>query len=108
MPLGSTRVLRHHIIDPQTGYPSTQAIELNVISSSYPAGRLDALSTALMTMDKPTAMQYRDDIIRLGYDLEIAWIEVSNDQVHVTYSPGYEAMLIQEQGVTYQRWSSTL
>lgn len=108
MPLGSTRVLRHHIIDPQTGYPSTQAIELNVISSSYPAGRLDALSTALMTMDKPTAMQYRDDIIRLGYDLEIAWIEVSNDQVHVTYSPGYEAMLIQEEGVIYQRWSSTL
>ncbi len=108
MPLGSTRVLRHHIIDPRTGYPSTQAIELNVISSSYPAGRLDALSTALMTMDKPTAMQYRDDIVRLGYDLEIAWIEVSNDQVYVTYSPGYESMLTKEQGVRYQRWSATL
>jgi thiamine biosynthesis lipoprotein ApbE len=108
MPLGSARVLRHHIIDPRTGYPSTQAIELNVISSSYPAGRLDALSTAMMTMDKSTAMQYRDDIIRSGHDLDIAWIEVDNDQVHVTYSPGYEDILTKEQGVNYQRWSETM
>lgn len=105
MPLGSSKVLRHHIIDPQTGYPSTQAIELNVISATYPAGRLDALSTAMMTMDKTTAMQYRDEIIQSGYDLDIAWIEVIQDRVHVTYSPGYEAMLTKEKGVTYQRWS---
>ena len=108
MPLGSARVLRHHIIDPRTGYPSTQSIELNVISSSYPAGRLDAISTAMMTMDKSTAMQYRDEIVRSGHDLDIAWIEVDNDQVHVTYSPGYEDMLTKEQGVNYQRWSETM
>ena len=108
MPLGSTRVLRHHIIDPHTGYPSTEAIELNVISSTYPAGRLDALSTAMMTMDKTTAMQYREEILAQGYDLEIAWIEVIEEKVHVTYSPGYETMLIKEQGVRYQRWSEIL
>jgi thiamine biosynthesis lipoprotein ApbE len=108
MPLGSARVLRHHIIDPRTGYPSTQAIELNVISSSYPAGRLDALSTAMMTMDKSTAMQYRAEIIRSGHDFEIAWIEVNNDQVLVTYSPGYEEIITKEEGVTYQRWSETM
>jgi thiamine biosynthesis lipoprotein ApbE len=108
MPLGSTRVLRHHIIDPHTGYPSKQAIELNVISSTYPAGRLDALSTAMMTMDKTTAMQYREDILAQGYDLEIAWIEVIDEKVHVTYSPGYETMLTKEQGVRYQRWSEIL
>jgi thiamine biosynthesis lipoprotein ApbE len=106
MPLGSTRVLRHHIIDPHTGYPSKQAIELNVISSTYPAGRLDALSTAMMTMDKTTAMQYREEILAQGYDLEIAWIEVIEEKVHVTYSPGYETMLKKEQGVSYQRWSA--
>jgi thiamine biosynthesis lipoprotein ApbE len=104
MPLGSTRVLRHHIIDPHTGYPSKQAIELNVISSTYPAGRLDALSTAMMTKDKTTAMQYREEILAQGYDLEIAWIEVIDEKVHVTYSPGYETMLKKEQGVSYQRW----
>ena len=108
MPLGSTRVLRHHIIDPHTGYPSTEAIELNVISSTYPAGRLDALSTAMMTMDKTTAMQYREEILAQGYDLEIAWIEVIEEKVHVTYSPGYETMLKKEQGVRYQRWSEIL
>ena len=105
MPLGSTRVLRHHIIDPQTGYPSTRAIELNVISSTYPAGRLDALSTAMMTMDKTTAMQYRDDILAQGHDLEIAWIEVIEEKVHVTFSPGYETILTKEQAVSYHRWS---
>jgi thiamine biosynthesis lipoprotein ApbE len=105
MPLGSTRVLRHHIIDPQTGYPSTRAIELNVISSTYPAGRLDALSTAMMTMDKNTAMQYRDDILAQGHDLEIAWIEVIEEKVHVTFSPGYETILTKEQAVSYHRWS---
>lgn len=108
MPLGSARVLRHHIIDPRTGYPSSQAIELNVISSSYPAGRLDALSTAMMTMNQTSAMQYREKIINLGHDLEMAWIEVVGDQVHVTYSPGYESILIKEQGVRYQRWSASL
>jgi thiamine biosynthesis lipoprotein ApbE len=108
MPLGLTRVLRHHIINPHTGYPSTEAIELNVISSTYPAGRLDALSTAMMTMDKTTAMQYREDILAQGYDLEIAWIEVIDEKVHVTYSPGYENMLTKEKGVTYQRWSVSL
>jgi thiamine biosynthesis lipoprotein ApbE len=108
MPLGSTRVLRHHIIDPHTGYPSKQAIELNVISSTYPAGRLDALSTAMMTMDKTTAMQYREEILAQGYDLEIAWIEVIDEKVQVTYSPAYETMLKKEQGVSYQRWSEIL
>jgi len=108
MPLGSNRVLRHHIIDPHTGYPSKQAIELNVISSTYPAGRLDALSTAMMTMDKTTAMHYREEILAQGYDLEIAWIEVIEEKVHVTYSPGYETMLKKEQGVSYQRWSEIL
>jgi thiamine biosynthesis lipoprotein ApbE len=105
MPLGSSRVLRHHIINSHTGYPSTEAIELNVISSTYPAGRLDALSTAMMTMDKTTAMQYRDDILAQGHDLEIAWIEVIDEKVHVNYSPGYETILTKEQGVSYHRWS---
>jgi hypothetical protein len=69
---------------------------------------LDALSTAMMTMDKSTAMQYRADIIRSGHDFEIAWIEVNNDQVLVTYSPGYEDIITKEEGVTYQRWSETM
>jgi hypothetical protein len=62
----------------------------------------------MMTMDKTTAMQHREDILAQGYDLEIAWIEVIEEKVHVTYSPGYESILTKEQGVTYQRWSAIM
>ncbi|MEY3610128.1 MAG: thiamine biosynthesis lipoprotein [Bacillota bacterium] len=102
MPLGSEKILRHHIIDPQTGYPSKPAIELNVISETYPAGRLDALSTAMMTMTKSEAMALRLEIIEQGYDLEIAWVEVNHDQVEVYYSRGYEVMLIKDNDVKYK------
>ncbi len=102
MPLGSEKILRHHIIDPQTGYPSKPAIELNVISETYPAGRLDALSTAMMTMTKQEAMALRSKIIEQGFDLEMAWIEVNDEQVEVYYSQGYEEMLIQDKNVIYR------
>ncbi|MEY3692078.1 MAG: hypothetical protein RLZZ388_249, partial [Bacillota bacterium] len=102
MPLGSEKILRHHIIDPQTGYPSKPAIELNVISQTYPAGRLDALSTAMMTMTKSEALMLRSEIIEQGYDLEMAWVEVNDDQVEVYYSQGYEQMLIQDKNVIYR------
>jgi thiamine biosynthesis lipoprotein ApbE len=104
MPIGSTKRLRHHIIDPHTGYPSQQAIEINVISSSYPASGLDALSTAFMTMSKEKAMVYRQQIIAQGDDLEIAWVEVIDSRVHVTYTPGYERIMVKEANVTYHRY----
>jgi len=102
MPLGSEKILRHHIIDPQTGYPSKPAIELNVISSTYPAGRLDALSTAMMTMTKSEAMSLRSEIMLEGYDLEMAWVEVNDDQVEVYYSQGYESIIIKDKDVHYE------
>jgi thiamine biosynthesis lipoprotein ApbE len=102
MPLGSEKILRHHIIDPQTGYPSKPAIELNVISSTYPAGRLDALSTAMMTMTKSEAMSLRSEIMLEGYDLEMAWVEVNDDQVEVYYSQGYESIMIKDKDVHYE------
>jgi thiamine biosynthesis lipoprotein ApbE len=102
MPVGSTTRLRHHIIDPKTGYPSQQAIELNVISSSYSAAGLDALSTAFMTMTQTEAMMYRQQILEQGHDLEIAWVEVKDDRVHVTYTEGYETIMTKEANVQYR------
>ncbi len=93
--------LRHHIINPHTGYPSQQAVELNVISSTYGAGELDALSTAMMTMDIPQALQLRQTIINLGYDLEFSWIEVNGSQLIVRYTEGYHTILQTEPGVEY-------
>jgi thiamine biosynthesis lipoprotein ApbE len=102
MPIGSTSQLRHHIINPQTGYPSQQAIEINVISSSFSAAGLDALSTAFMTMTKAEAYTYRQHIILQGYDLDIAWVEVIQHRVHVTYTQGYASFMQKEANVRYQ------
>jgi len=101
MPLGSKKILRHHIIDPQTGYPSQPAIELNVISETYPSGRLDALSTAMMTLSKSEAMALRSQIMLQGYDLEMAWVEVNNQRVEVSYSEGYASSMIKDPNVRY-------
>ncbi len=101
MPFGSGHLLRHHIIDPQTGYPSKPAIELNVISETYPSGRLDALSTAMMTMTKSEAIAIRSEIIGQGFDLEMAWVEVNNQRVEVYYSQGYESFILKDPNVKY-------
>ncbi|MEY3431994.1 MAG: hypothetical protein RIS53_892 [Bacillota bacterium] len=101
MPLGGEKILRHHIIDPQTGYPSKPAIELNVISETYPSGRLDALSTAMMTLSKAEAMALRTAIMLQGYDLEMAWVEIVNHQVEVYYSEGYESVMVKDPNVRY-------
>jgi thiamine biosynthesis lipoprotein ApbE len=106
MPIGSISQLRHHIIDPRTGYPSQQAIELNVISTSFSAAGLDALSTAFMTMSQAEAFAYRQQIILQGYDLEIAWVEVINERVHVTYTEGYQPFIQREANVRYQIYRS--
>ena len=99
--VGSQIQLRHHIINPLTGYPTQQAVELNVISSSYGAGPLDALSTAMMTMDISQALALRQTIMNLGYDLEFSWIEVNGNQLLVRYTEGYQAILEEEPGVQY-------
>jgi hypothetical protein len=106
MPIGSTTQLRHHIIDPRTGYPSQQAIEINVISSSFSAAGLDALSTAFMTMTQAEAYAYRQSILQQGHDLDIAWVEVIQDRVHVTYTEGYAPFLKKEANVRYQMYRS--
>jgi hypothetical protein len=100
--VGNQKVLRHHILNPFTGYPSQSAIELNVMSSSFPSGGLDALSTAMMIMDKEHAMAIRKMVLDQGFDLEFAWIEVENNGLIVTTSPGYAPYLNQTVGVKYQ------
>jgi thiamine biosynthesis lipoprotein ApbE len=99
--VGSQKVLRHHILNPFTGYPSQTSIELNVMSASFPAGGLDALSTAMMIMSKEEAMEIRSQILEDGDDLECAWIEIENDDLMVTTSPGYTPYLNQTMDVKY-------
>jgi thiamine biosynthesis lipoprotein ApbE len=103
---GNRSILRHHIIDPSTGYPSTQAVEINLISTTYPAAGLDALSTAFMTMNPSDAMIIRNALIQQGYDLEIAWVEIVSNSLLVTHTPGYKPYLSQVRNVRYIQRSS--
>ena len=103
---GKRSILRHHIIDPSTGYPSTEALEINLLSKTYPAAALDALSTAMMTMRKAQAFAIRQRILEQGYDLEVAWLEVDDRRLVVTYTEGYEPYLQRQQNVRYQRYQS--
>jgi hypothetical protein len=103
IPVGNQTILRHHILNPRTGYPTTQAVEINVISKTFSAGGLDALSTAFMSMSFLEANQIRQQLIALGYDLEIGWIEIKQNRLHVSYTNGYEVYLKRSQGVRYHR-----
>lgn len=100
--IGSRSVLRHHILSPLTGFPAEQSIELNVISKTFPAGALDALSTAFMVMSQEEALNIQRIIQDQGYDLEIAWIEVKDDDLIVTHTEGYLPYMIKTQGVIYR------
>lgn len=102
---GQRSILRHHIIDPSTGYPAQEALEINLLSTTYPAGGLDALSTAMMTMNKTEAHAVRERIIDQGYDLEIAWVEIINNRLIVTYTEGYELYLKRQANVRYTLYS---
>jgi hypothetical protein len=101
--IGSQSVLRHHIINPLTGYPSQQAIELNVISKTYPAGGLDALSTAMMVMTEVDALNLRNKILAQGFDLEVSWIHVEGDRLIVRYTDGYHSLMKRASGVRYEK-----
>jgi hypothetical protein len=41
-------------------------------------------------------------VLDQGFDLEFAWIEVENNGLFVTTSPGYALYLNQTEGVKYQ------
>jgi FAD:protein FMN transferase len=100
--IGSRSVLRHHILSPLTGFPTQQSIELNVISKTFPAGALDALSTAFMVMNQEEALNIQKIVQGQGYDIEIAWIEVDNDDLIVTHTEGYQPYMIKTEGVMYR------
>jgi thiamine biosynthesis lipoprotein ApbE len=103
---GNQRLLRHHIIDPSTGYPSTYAVEINLVSTTMDAASLDALSTAMMTMDQATAYALRERFIEQGETLDIAWVEIINEQLAVTYTDGYAPYLNTMNNVRYQRYQN--
>lgn len=71
----------HHIIDPETGYPSEYWRSVTVICDD--AGLADALSTALFLMDQTEGQALLDQ-----FDAKAVWIDAERT---LLYSQGFDA-----------------
>ena len=95
-------VWRHHIIDPWTGYPSSESLLVNVMSKDLSSATLDALSTALMNLTIEEGMDLRDSFIASGKELEIAWVEItSSSKLNISYSRGFDPYMQRNPENTY-------
>ena len=75
--------LYHHIIDPQTLYPSTLWRSVTIVCAD--SGLADALSTALFVLPQEEGQQLLDK-----YEAMAMWVDQSGN---ITYSPGFEAFI---------------
>lgn len=95
-------ILRHHIVNPQTGYPAEQQLQINLISADLPSYLLDAYSTALMNMTIEEGLELKASINDQGKELEIAWINiVDNEKVEVNYTSGYQQYITELDNLIY-------
>ena len=95
-------ILRHHIVNPQTGYPAEQQLQINLISADLPSCALDAYSTALMNMTIEEGLELKASINDQGKELEIAWINIiDNGDVEVKYTSGYQQYLTELENLIY-------
>ncbi len=103
IPVDDGFVLRHHIVDPRTGYPSDQQLQINVMSADLPSYMLDAFSTALMNMTLEEGLALKTTINSQDKELEIAWINIIDDgNVEVKYTSGYEQYITELDDLIYQ------
>lgn len=73
----------HHIIDPDTLYPSTYWRSVTVLAAD--SGVADCLSTALFTLPQAEGQQLLD-----RFDAEAMWVDAAGNK---TYSPGFSASI---------------
>ena len=96
-------VLRHHIIDPRTGYPSLYHMEVNISSADISNAELDALSTAFICLNEADGLELRQQYRSVEKELNVAWInpvdlnfstsEITG-YVLVRYTAGYEQFMV--------------
>jgi len=71
--------IMHHIIDPDTLYPSKHARSITIITKD--SGIADILSTTLYTMTYQEGLQFIKDIESKGIELDVVWIYDSLDEI---------------------------
>ena len=73
----------HHIIDPDTRYPSTYWRSVTVVCND--SGLADALSTALFLLPREAGQALLDQ-----WDAEAMWVDAAGSR---SYSPGFSALI---------------
>ena len=73
----------HHIIDPDTLYPSAYWRSVTIVCAD--SGLADALSTALFLLPQAEGQQLLDE-----FDAEAMWVNAKGE---ILYSPGFEALI---------------
>lgn len=102
-------VLRNHIIDPSTGYPSLKQLEVNILSEDISGARLDALSTALICMTETEGLLFRQTFLTQGYEFEAAWAndvaatETDPAFLEVRYTAGYDSFMGKSETTHYHK-----
>ncbi len=75
--------LYHHIIDPETLYPSTYWRSVTIVCAD--SGLADALSTALFLLP-----QAEGQALLTQFEAKAMWVDADG---RITYSPGFEALI---------------
>ena len=73
----------HHIIDPETLYPSAYWRSVTIVCAD--SGLADALSTALFLLPQAEGQQLLDQ-----FDAEAMWVDAEGN---ILYSPGFKALI---------------
>lgn len=99
-------IYRHHIINPMTGYPENHYRSVTIISNTFDASIVDALSTALTNMTLEDGLLLKDELLKNNpnYDLDILYLsqtglEIGDYQLTVTATSDIDGTLKGEKGV---------
>lgn len=96
-PDGDGYIIRHHILDPLTGYPHNSVRTVTLVSTMGNSGITDALSTALFNMDDD---QQRMELIKTieneyGITIDYSFLHpVDNDGGQLSISTGFDDLII--------------
>lgn len=91
------KIIRHHILNPYTGYPMNYSRVLSLYSNQE-SGILDALSTALFNIEDDTKKLEIIENVESSYNINIELLyekEVGEKKIDLYMTKGYKSMIHQ-------------
>ena len=98
-PNGDGYIIRHHILDPISGYPHNSVRMVTLVSTMGTNGICDALSTALFNIDDDTQRVELIKTIEEAYGITIEYSFLHPDDADggtLSLSSGFDALMIED------------